>query len=457
MRARLAAVPRHRLLLAAILALALGLRLFRLGSVPVGINGDELFNAIDAAQIGPGNWPVYFPGNQGREALFLYLMAAAMALFGRSVIAFRLPAALLGGGTVLLGYLLGRDLFSRRVGLLAAAFTAVSLWPLMHSRWGLRAVSLTFCTGLALFWLNRALRHGRLRDWALGGLASGLVLYTYIPGRLFPLVVLAWLGWVAWRQRAALRTQWRGVLLAALLALLVFAPFGGYMLRHQDLVNQRIYSMSAAYRDALDGDFAPLRASVTAVLGMFSFRGDDDWRYHVADQPAFDPLTSLFFVLGAGLSLWFAFRPPRDVEDVPAHVQASGSAGDLKNRPTGGAPAYALLWLWAGAMLTPNALLDANPSFLRAAGAILPLYLMLAVGVDAAWRWLPMRLPALARRRRLLPGLVALGLLLTLARTWHSYFDVWANNATVRDIYQGDLTMMGRFIAGSAPDAARIF
>ncbi len=429
--------PLHRWLLGGILGLALFLRLYQLGSVPVGINGDELFNAIDAAKIGGGNWPVYFPGNMGRESLFFYLIAAAQGLLGRTIAAFRLPAALLGVGSVLLAHLLGRDLFQRRVGLLAAGFTAVSLWPLMQSRWGLRAVSLTFFTGLSLYLLQRAVQNGRWQTWLLGGLAVGLTLYTYIPARLFPLVILIWWGWLAWERRELARSQWRYALLSVLAALLVFAPFGWYMAQHPDLVNQRIYSMTAAYRPALQGEFAPLWAAVKATLAAFSFQGDPDWRYHVGGKPLFDPLTSLFFYLGAALSLRNAWRK-------------SGTAQGAA------ASAYALLWLWAGAMFAPNALLDAKPSFLRAAGAILPVYLLATLGVEAVNGWLQEKWAAWRERPYLFPALVVVGLGLTLANTWHSYFVVWNNYPEVRDIYQGNLTMMGHYLA-EQPLEGRVF
>ena len=153
----------HFLLLLAILVIASFLRLYHLSATPPGINGDELFNAIDASQINWRNLPVFLPGNNGREPLFHYLIAISQAIFGQTIVAMRLPAVLLGLGVVGLGYLLGRDWFNRRTGLLAAALLAISVWPLMESRWALRAVSLTFMTALTLFWLGSGLQ--RPKQW----------------------------------------------------------------------------------------------------------------------------------------------------------------------------------------------------------------------------------------------------------------------------------------------------
>ena len=108
-------------------------------------------------------------------------------------------------------------------------------------------------------------------------------------------------------------------------------------------------------------------------------------------------------------------------------------------------------------MLAPNAILEANSSFLRAAGAIVPIYLITAVGVDAVYRWLVQKRPMLAQGP-FIPALVVVGLGLILADTWRSYFTVWHNNGDVRRIYQADMAMIGRFLDEQPPPAgSRVF
>lgn len=435
---RFAWARRDWLLPALIVLTAFVVRVVRLRSAPVGINGDELFNAVDALQIGRGNWPIYFEGNKGREALFIYLIAISMRLLGKTIFAFRFPAVVLGTGNVLLSYLLGRDFFNRRVGLLAAGLTAVSFWPFMHSRWGLRAVSLTFFTALTLYWLQRGLQSGRWRDWLVGGVALGLTLYTYIPSRIFPLVVVGWLIWLGWRQPRRVQAQWRQIVVAVLAALIVFAPFGWYMVQYPDKVNQRINNMDSALDDVLQGELGALVEPITAALGIFTFKGDHGWRYHLSDKPVFDPVTGLFFYAGVLMSLWRAFARQRPEARADA------------------APSYALLLLWLGGMLSPNAVVTTTPSFLRAAGAIVPVYLITAVAIDALyqkaeqiWGW--------AKKLPIFPILVTVGLLLTLVDTWQSYFGVWNHAPRVRDIYQADIAQMGTYLQEAEITTQRVF
>ncbi|MCB8946649.1 MAG: glycosyltransferase family 39 protein [Ardenticatenaceae bacterium] len=424
-----------------ILVAGLLIRVFRLTTAPPGLNGDELFNAIDAAQIGRGNWPVYFEGNNGREAFFFYLIALSQQLFGDTVFAMRLPSVLLGLGCIPLAYGLGNLGFNRRVGLIAAGLTAVSLWPVMESRWALRAVSLTFLTALTLYWLLLGWRNGRWREWLLGGVAHGLTLYTYIPSRVFPAVVLVWFGWLYWFERDKFRQQWRKMAVSLLVTLLVFAPYGRYIWQNPDKVNQRIAGLSVALEDALnEGEWDKLGDSVGGVLRMFTIHGDEEWRYHLSGQPVFDWGTGLFFYAGVLSCIWLAFRRKK-------RTDASIKIGSQ--------PMYALLLLWLGAMLTPNLILEANSSFLRAAGAIVPIYLITAVGFDLIAQEITQRWPQLKLG---VPLLIALGLILIFGRSWHDYFSTWNTNAEVRHIYQAELAQVGRFLQTTpAPEGTRVF
>ena len=413
--------------------LALIPRLYRLSSAPPGLNADELFNAVDAISLGPGNWQIYFEGNFGRESLFLYLMAIPLKLFGQEIWALRLPAVLLGTGTVLLAYLIGKQAFNRRIGFIAGALIAVSLWPIMQSRWGLRAVSLTFFTALTVYLYGRLLNHeGRgIGGWLAAGFALGLTMYTYIPARLFPLVIAGWLLWLSILDTGWLRRQWPKIVLSLGVALLVFAPFGLYMIRYPDKFDQRVSGLWETVENKLEGDPDSLLERVVSVPLMFTFQGDTEGRYHVPERPVFDPLTSLFFYLGVGVSLWLAFR----------------KGGDPTLRA-----GYGLLPLWTLVMLAPNFITGANTSFLRGAGAIVPIYLLTAIGVDFVYTSLLRHWPERSVLWRWsLAGFVALGLLVTLVDSWRTYFETWINNPTAREAWHADLGLIGRYLDQNPP------
>ncbi|MCS6889861.1 MAG: hypothetical protein NZQ09_16785, partial [Chloroflexus sp.] len=71
-------------------------RLYRLEALPPGLYSDEAWYALDALDVLAGARPIYFPANNGREPLFIYLLSFSIELFGQTPYAVRLPAALLG-------------------------------------------------------------------------------------------------------------------------------------------------------------------------------------------------------------------------------------------------------------------------------------------------------------------------------------------------------------------------
>ncbi len=136
----------------AICGLAGVMLLTNLGAAAL-LDDDEPNNAECAREMFVhGNWmvPVLNAGLRTDKPVLIYwLMIVGYALFGVSEFAARLPSAVMATGTLLCTYLLGRSLFSARVGL-AAAFILVTC-PLFVAvgRWATPEATLLFCCTLA--------------------------------------------------------------------------------------------------------------------------------------------------------------------------------------------------------------------------------------------------------------------------------------------------------------------
>ncbi|MGH2599166.1 MAG: glycosyltransferase family 39 protein, partial [Dehalococcoidia bacterium] len=154
------------------------LRLAWLGSIPAGLSHDETAKGYDAWSVlhtGRDQYGEWFPivfraiGDQ-REALLPYLIVLSEAVLGPTDLAVRLPTALAGIALIGVLFLLGRELFDTRAGLIAAALLAVSPWHVQVSRLAFRAGLLPLATALGLWLFLVALRRPRLM------LPAGLVL-----------------------------------------------------------------------------------------------------------------------------------------------------------------------------------------------------------------------------------------------------------------------------------------
>jgi len=380
-------ISRDWFLLLAIIILASVLRLYGLDRLPPGLYHDEAYNGLDALNVLQGQYPIFFEANNGREPFFIYLVALSVSLLGRSALAIRLVAAILGILTVPATYWMVRQLLGRREALLAALVTASTFWHLNLSREGFRAVSLPLFTALWLGFLARALRRQRRYDWALAGIFLGLSVYTYLAARFAPLVLLVLVVyWLARRQPVS----WRGLLILGLCACLVASPLLIYAARHLDTFLERSGQVSILNPDINHGDLAgTVLRQVLKTLGMFNWRGDFIPRHNLPYRPVFDLATGLLFLLGLALCLRRALRQQE----------------------------YALLLIFLLVMLLPTVLAEGAPHFLRAVGVLPVLFVLPAIGGAAVWQ-------AISSRSSRLAAALVLALLLgfSLFSTVNDYF-----------------------------------
>ena len=140
---------------------------------------------------------------QGLTTLLIYLMAPFVGLLGPSTFAIRLPGAIGGVATVAMVYFIGRRLFDRRVGLIAAAILAVLPWHLQLSRWGHMVTLFPLCVAAVILLMLRADNWKRA---AVAGAVAGLSMYGYYAIRLWMplfLIATAFFWWRRWRELGA--------------------------------------------------------------------------------------------------------------------------------------------------------------------------------------------------------------------------------------------------------------
>ncbi len=252
--------------LAAVLLGGLGLRLWGVGQgLPYVYNSDEADHFVPRAvrmfEQGSLN-PHYF----ANPPAFTYLLHVlfAIAYGGASGVArayalhptevytlARVAAALLGTLALWLLYGTGARLFSRAVGLLAAAIEAVAFLPVFYAHLALNDVPTLAPLTLSLLGSAGVLRSGRTRDYVLAGIGLGLACASkYTAG----IVILPLLGAVVARWLERPPDERRGVLvgllLAAALALLAFLLANPYAVLdftsfHHELVHQSTLSSEA--------------------------------------------------------------------------------------------------------------------------------------------------------------------------------------------------------------------
>jgi hypothetical protein len=302
-----------RVVLAVILLLALGLRLWQLGSLPAGTWYDEALSGLQGAQ-----WledPAYRPQFENRNnnsGQMIWLYATAQRWFGHGTWAIRLVPALLGVAGVLAAYLFGSELRGPRFGLAMAFTLAVARWHVNFSRIAMPGIDTPLFVFASLFTLTRLLRSGRLRDAVWAGISLGLGLSAYSAFRLFVLalgltLVLSLLRWRRSGRRAGEGRGWLrlGVRLGALaLALWLAAlPVVHFSLNQPVAFWYRVRKTSL-FHNREEPDLAlALGRSTRQHLLMFNVAGDRNGRHNLYGEPILDPAMGVLFVLGLGLAL----------------------------------------------------------------------------------------------------------------------------------------------------------
>ena len=101
-------------------------------------------------------------------------------------------AAFFDAGTVLLIFLIGRRLYGPRVGLLAAFLLAIAAFPIQHAHFFVVDPFLTFFTTLTLYFSVRIAQQGGRWNYALAGLALGFATSSKVTGlAVAPVIGLA--------------------------------------------------------------------------------------------------------------------------------------------------------------------------------------------------------------------------------------------------------------------------
>jgi 4-amino-4-deoxy-L-arabinose transferase-like glycosyltransferase len=384
-------------------AVAALLRLPALDSIPPGLGFDEAGNGVAAMDVARGQVRVWWPIGGGKEPLIAYLLQPLFWILGPTRLALRLYPALMGLITVAGTYWLAWEMFVANLAaqrdskpaapssytwipLLAALGLATAFWHVAYSRVAFRALAMPAVAVLALAWLWRAMRggervRGRIGRWSHfvgAGLLIGLGPYTYLTGRLAPLALAlffaleAGLAWLR-RERPLMVRHFRGLTLAAVIALLIFLPLALFFIQNPGAFGERAGAISVFSptwnRDDLWGT---LLRTTLSTLGTFTAQsGDLNPMGNLPGRPMLGPVLAPFFWLGLLVSVW--------------RIVTWVTSASYRHNPTHSlqyvAP-YLLLLCWWLVMLLPGILApEGAPHHLRIIGTAPVTYILVAVGL----------------------------------------------------------------------------
>lgn len=271
------------LLPVAILALATFVRLWQIDAV--GFNTDEaVYTGQAAALANDPNLTAFFPIFRAHPLLFQFALADVFAVTGTSDVTGRLISAAIGVLTVYVVYRLGKLLYTRNVGLIAALFMALMPYHVIVTRQVLLDGPMTLFATLGLYAVAKyAVTEERTWLYAAGA-AMGLTFLSketgaILLGAIFAFFALAPSVKVRIRDLGASLLVFVAVVAAFPLALLL-AGAGGSSTAQQYLLWQlfRRANHDMAFYFATVPPAVGLLVILAAIAGLWMLRRRLDWR-----------------------------------------------------------------------------------------------------------------------------------------------------------------------------------
>jgi 4-amino-4-deoxy-L-arabinose transferase-like glycosyltransferase len=358
-------ITRWTLLVLAIAAIIVFLRIYNLNGVPSEPFSDHAEKILDVYDVSQGETHIFFPRNTGREAIQMYLTLVVSWIFGTglSFLSLKIGTVICGLVTLPYVYLLGKEFGGKRLGLLAAFFTGIAYWPNVISRIGLRFPLYPLFVAPTLYYLIRGLRRRNRNDFILSGIFLGFGLHGYSPFRIVPIVVVIAVGlYLLHSQSRGNRKQaiiWLGIL--TIVSIIVFLPLARYWVDNPEAFSFRALSRLEGTEVPLPGAaWKLLLSNLWNALKMFNWDDGQIWVHSVPYRPALDVVSGALFILGIFLLLIRYIRQRHWLD---------------------------LFLLLAVPLLQLPSILSLafpaeNPALNRASGAVIPTFIIVAIALD---------------------------------------------------------------------------
>jgi hypothetical protein len=360
-----------KLLVLGAFCLAAYFHLHNLAVIPLEMTSDHAEKLLDINNVLNGNTMIFFATNGGREPIQFYLAAILVKVFGAGMNFFtlKLTMALAFLWSLIYVYKLGKELGTRWTGFFFLLLTGFAAWPNIIAHAGMRLVLTPVFAAPTLFYYFRGLRRMDRNDFILTGIFLGLGLLGYTASRIVPLVLvvgmLIFMGYHKFNKPS--RSAGWAFLITALFAFVIFLPLLRYALEYPTFFAERSLSrITSAETPLPDNLLLVFLQNTWNALVMPFWKSGTAWIISVSGRSSLDTISASFYLLGLVLTVvhWLKTRSWQDL----------------------------FLLVSIPLLMLPSILALAfpieNPSQSRAGAAIIPIFLITAIGFETLLRTL---------------------------------------------------------------------
>ncbi|MFA5894907.1 MAG: glycosyltransferase family 39 protein [Candidatus Shapirobacteria bacterium] len=378
-----------KLLFLVVVIVAIFFRFYKINTLPGEIFGDMSQNLMHVDNLLKGDYRLIY-GYDGREGMWFYLVALVAKIFGNNYFSLKIAAGIIGTLTVIMLFILTRELTNFYIGLTAALLMAVSKWNVVFSRIGFRVVLVPLFVSAVIYTYVRAKKTKNWFWYVMTGGLMGLGMYTYPAFKLMIAAMILIMTTDYLLHRNTLKRS-----LLALLTLVIFCiPLAIDMNKNPEQYTSHTKQMLLNEDGVIRHDWmTTIGKNIINQSLMFNYQGDLVFRVNPSKQPMLDPISGAFFWIG--IIAWLFVKKKENL----------------------------LLLVVFCFMQLPSILVLNNPqdipSATRSLGVTPIVHIMTAYGLWFAVQKIKLRI---GWRH----GLITVVLILIGIINWHNYFTVYA-------------------------------
>ena len=305
------------LFLLVVIVIAFALRTMDLVDHPYPWSGDEASIGTEAGRILSGEITNFFETGWSSQPNWSFLATALTeTIFGKNILAVRIPSALAGTLAVFVLYLAARELFHPGIGLLAAGFLATLPYHVHFSRIGVHNVVDSLMSALIFWLIARGMKTDDPRYYYSAGAVGGLCIYTYAGTRLALILGGLAILFLIVRQKSYLFAHWKHLIAFAVGIIISAAPQAAFFARHPDIFIGRLGQEGILFNGWLTQQAAQTGKSVWEILLnqftrtiMVFIASPAPGNFFNSPIPYLTVFGSILFLLGMGYALAFGLEP----------------------------------------------------------------------------------------------------------------------------------------------------
>lgn len=270
---------------------------FKFNLVPQNISFDEIAFTKLALSLDNSMYIPYSNLATGHSTLYFYIVLLSFKIFGISNFALRFPSAIFGILSVLVFFVLLKNVLKESdnpyFSFVGAFILITSRWFINFSRFSFEATFLLFIELLSLHLILLFIKKGNNLFLFLSAIFAGLSFLSYTPGRIFFLLP-AFLLLIK-------KTQIKYYFFYFVTFIIISSPLTIYFVKHSDIRFQKISILSQ--KASVYSKIQMFSENVQKTALMFNFKGDLNGRHNFPGKSALNPILGILFILGIILAV----------------------------------------------------------------------------------------------------------------------------------------------------------